>query len=610
MRRREVILYVLLLGACLVVSVAAGFTTLGAQLDNDVYDFLFRIRPEEPWQPDAVILGVDELSLNPGGARHMRRILAEGLELLAASPPKALIIDLLLVEPADPADDARLQAALARIPNLVLATDITRHGWEAPLPEFSQSATAIAHVHADPDPYDNVLRQIPLEKSSGRRRYFALALEAYRLAKPVRQITETPEALHLDGLRLPAPRDASRPMRIWYLRSGSIPEVTFHELRTKPGAAAGLHNKVAFVGVTAQSLAQDRHMTPYSFGQTMPGVEIHANAYETLRRGVFLEDAAGLTIVVVCLLLTAVSGLIFWRMAGWLPYTLGASMLAGTHLAPYIAFRNGVVFPYAGPIAAAWLSIAAAASFQHFIVRRRLRRAQAEKDRYQQAIHFVAHEMRTPLSAIQGSSEIMGRYKLTEEKRAQMTQMIHSESKRLARMIQTFLDVERLSEGQMELARQPFAAAELADTCLERVRPLAERKRIRLLRETVEEVTIIGDRELMEYALYNLLTNAVKYSNPDTEVRLRGQMENGNLRLAVQDQGIGMDEKELKNIFQKFYRTQKAESSGEAGTGIGLSIVEQIVARHGGKMEVASQPGAGSCFTMVVPAQRPATEEG
>ena len=70
------------------------------------------------------------------------------------------------------------------------------------------------------------------------------------------------------------------------------------------------------------------------------------------------------------------------------------------------------------------------------------------------------------------------------------------------------------------------------------------------------------------------------------------------------------NEKELKSIFQKFYRTQKAESSGEVGTGIGLSIVEQIVAHHGGKMEVSSQPGVGSCFTMVVPAQRPAPEEG
>ena len=70
--------------------------------------------------------------------------------------------------------------------------------------------------------------------------------------------------------------------------------------------------------------------------------------------------------------------------------------------------------------------------------------------------------------------------------------------------------------------------------------------------------------------------------------------------MSVRDQGIGMDAKEIKSIFKKFYRTQRAEQSGEAGTGIGLSIVEQIVTHHGGRMEVTSEPGKGSCFTMVL----------
>ena len=72
--------------------------------------------------------------------------------------------------------------------------------------------------------------------------------------------------------------------------------------------------------------------------------------------------------------------------------------------------------------------------------------------------------------------------------------------------------------------------------------------------------------------------------------------------LPQEDQGIGMDQKEVKQIFQKFYRTKKAEESGEAGTGIGLSIVQQIVEQHGGRIDVTSQPGQGSCFTLVMPA--------
>jgi signal transduction histidine kinase len=110
----------------------------------------------------------------------------------------------------------------------------------------------------------------------------------------------------------------------------------------------------------------------------------------------------------------------------------------------------------------------------------------------------------------------------------------------------------------------------------------------------------------MEYACYNLLTNAVKYSPQRTEVTVTASGERGHVRIAVADQGIGMDQKEVKQIFHKFYRTRKAEESGEAGTGIGLSIVQQIVEQHGGQIAVTSQPGEGSCFTLVLPAAIPA----
>jgi signal transduction histidine kinase len=139
---------------------------------------------------------------------------------------------------------------------------------------------------------------------------------------------------------------------------------------------------------------------------------------------------------------------------------------------------------------------------------------------------------------------------------------------------------------------------------------VAERKRIAIsVAPALEELQFNGDRELIEYACYNLLTNAVKYSPQRTEVAVAASQDRGFVRIAVRDQGIGMDQKEVKQIFQKFYRTKKAEESGEAGTGIGLSIVQQIVEQHGGQIEVASQPGAGSCFTLVLPAAVPAVAE-
>ena len=181
--------------------------------------------------------------------------------------------------------------------------------------------------------------------------------------------------------------------------------------------------------------------------------------------------------------------------------------------------------------------------------------------------------------------------------------MINQESKRLARMIQTFLDVERLSDGQMELKREPFEIRELVDACISTRTPAGRAQEHSHRRPKALDGKLEGDRELMEYAVYNLLTNAVKYSPPDTQITVACRLECRPAAPFGSDQGIGMDAKELRQIFQKFYRTKRAEASGEAGTGIGLSIVEQIVHHHGGKMEVTSQPGQGSCFTVVFAAR-------
>jgi two-component system sensor histidine kinase SenX3 len=182
-----------------------------------------------------------------------------------------------------------------------------------------------------------------------------------------------------------------------------------------------------------------------------------------------------------------------------------------------------------------------------------------------------------------------------------MAELINSESKRLARMIETFLSVERLSAGEMELKTGLFETTELLEGCIERARPLAERKQISFRPGPLADAAIAGDRELMEYAVYNLLTNAIKYSPAGTEVTISAETAGSWLRISVRDQGIGMDRHEVKKVFQKFYRTERAVASGEKGVGIGLSIVEQIVTHHGGRVEVVSAPGEGSCFTLVLP---------
>ena len=138
--------------------------------------------------------------------------------------------------------------------------------------------------------------------------------------------------------------------------------------------------------------------------------------------------------------------------------------------------------------------------------------------------------------------------------------------------------------------------------CVDRVRPLAERKQIRIHMDPPEHERLAGDRELMEYAFYNLLTNAVKYSPQQTEVTSRRNAAERAYPHFGTGSGYRHGPERSPEDLSKVLSHQKAEESGEVGTGIGLSIVEQIVKQHGGTIEVKSRPGEGSCFTLVLPA--------
>ncbi len=589
------------------LATAAGW--LGPQIDNYAYDWMFRHHETRSTNPQSIVLAFDERTLSEiGGMPQLRPALAEALDRIAPARPAVVAIDLILADQGEAAADAKLEAALARLPHVVLACELVEEGrrWEDPLARFRAHAAALGHVHGDPGPLDGVSRMVPLAKAAGRERRWALALEAFRVSRGAPWVLETPGDLEIAGVRVPARAADSRAMRIRYLSpnpDGSFPlvRISLADLRRNPALAARFHGKVVFAGVTAQSAMRDRMLTPYSEGSYMPGIEIHANIFETLARGNFLAPAGNLATAAASLALAVAAVLAFAFRGGWRAYLLAALVLAAAHVLPYVMFGHNIVFPFVAPVSAAWLAALGGGAFQFVAVRRALGRSEAETARYQQAMHFVTHEMRTPLTAIQGSSELIGRYNLSDEKRKQMAELINSESKRLARMIETFLSVERLSAGQMQLKSDVFEARGVIAACVERARPLAERKQIRLVEGPLAEAAVAGDRELMEYAVYNLLTNAVKYSPAATEVTASAEATDGRLRISVRDQGIGMDPHELKKIFQKFYRTERAVASGEKGIGIGLSIVEQIVTHHGGRIEVSSAPGRGSCFTLVLP---------
>ena len=597
----QVAKYTGVLAICFVLGIAAGFTSLAVGVDARAYNLLLS-GLGDTWTPQSVVVAIDGATLDAGhGMRNIRTILAQTLDELAPAQPKAVALDVTLHDQVDPAEDARLEASLRATRNLILPCELAGARWEDPAPRFRTLGT-LGHVHTEGDRIDGISRRIMLEQVADGQRRWALSIEALRVTLGADNPEESPEDVTVGNILIPAPRKDGRSLFIRYLQPGTIPTISASDI---PRHREELRGKTVFLGVTALSAANDRLVSPY--GVNFPGVEMHAQAFETMAHGRFLVPASNTISLLVCAAFGIAAGLIFWLLAGWRAYVLIVPMLVVAHYyLPVQFFARGIVLPYVAPVAVAWLTSIGAATYRHFMVRGQLRKSESEKSRYQQAIHWAAHEMRTPLTAIQGSSELMTRYALPDAKRSELSLMINSESKRLARIISTFLDVERLAEGQMELKQEPLAVAELVSTCIARSMPLAERKHIGIFLDSAVEGTLLGDRELLEYALYNLLTNAVKYSPPDTEIHVYCELRGSELRLAVQDQGIGMDAKEIKSIFQKFYRTKRAEAMGETGTGIGLSIVEQIVFQHGGRIEVTSTPGKGSCFTMIMKAHRSA----
>ncbi|HXA50855.1 MAG TPA: CHASE2 domain-containing protein [Candidatus Acidoferrum sp.] len=615
----------LLSGAYLIALLFSWF--FGTGLDDYTYDLMFNAYRAPAWQPEVVVLAIDEPTLQGyGGFRNIRTPLAEGLRIVARAKPKVVAVDVILADSSDPAHDRPLAEALRATPNLVLSSELVDEDrvWEDPRPEFAGTAQ-LGHVHAQPDK-DGITRSIlleqrvaagvPIQNPRDLHRW-AFALEAYRLGRKV-PIVENPvlsgglakKTLLVGDTAIPVQLrydkvggDPKRLMRVRYFPPGmTVPRVSLKRLIDDPSLASRLTGKAVFIGLTAQNIdIRDRLFTPLS---NTPGIEINAAAYETIARASFITDLGFHWVIPISMALMVAIGLAFRYLPGWWAYGAGGGLLMVAMVIPYVFFTHQRVFPFSVSALVAWLGTLTAASYYHLVVRRNLRIEQSSRERYQQAMHFVTHEMRTPLSAIQGSSELISRYAMTEDKRKQIAELINSESKRLARMVEIFLNVERLSAGQMGLKQEPIQVKEMMEVCMTRVRPLADRKHIAAsLREVPDDILLSGDRELMEYACYNLLTNAIKYSPQRTEVTVSVWKDDARIRIAVQDQGIGMDQKEVKQIFQKFYRTKKAEESGEAGTGIGLSIVHQIVEQHGGRIEVTSQPGAGSCFTLVMPAR-------
>ena len=215
----------------------------------------------------------------------------------------------------------------------------------------------------------------------------------------------------------------------------------------------------------------------------------------------------------------------------------------------------------------------------------------------------VSHELKTPVGALSLLAEAVQAASDDPEAVRRFAARMQQESTRLTSLVQDLIDLSRvqIDAPLAASASQVQIAAVVADA-LDRSRETAAAKRITLAADVDEEVTVRGDRSQLSAALGNLVENAVNYSPEETRVAVTVKLVGRTVEISVTDQGIGIPERDLERIFERFYRVDPARSRATGGTGLGLAIVKHIAATHGGEVSVWSVEGNGSTFTLKLPA--------
>ena len=217
----------------------------------------------------------------------------------------------------------------------------------------------------------------------------------------------------------------------------------------------------------------------------------------------------------------------------------------------------------------------------------------------------VSHELRTPLTAIRGYAETLLDGALEDQaNNRKFLEIILSHAIRLNSIAADLLVISELdSNASSPLPIERVSVMEVIDSAIHSVQNGAALRGIRLTRESCADCSVAGYRFRLEQAIVNLLDNAVKFNRPDGEITIECGYTNGNhVRVSIADTGIGIPSEDLKRIFDRFYRVDKARSRSTGGTGLGLPIVKEVIERMGGTITVESQLGRGSKFTIVLQA--------
>lgn len=213
----------------------------------------------------------------------------------------------------------------------------------------------------------------------------------------------------------------------------------------------------------------------------------------------------------------------------------------------------------------------------------------------------ASHELRTPLTVLKGETELALRRPRSADDYRRVLESSLEEIDRMSRIVDELLFLSRADLGEIKMESRPVRLDQLFDDLKRQAEVLGHEQSVQIVTGMIEPATVAGDDMRLRELVLNLLDNAIKYSPPGGRVEMSVVTQDGTARLSVSDQGIGVSLEEQAHIFDRFYRTDAARAHTKKGTGLGLAICQWIVDAHHGTIEVHSEPGKGSTFTVILP---------
>ncbi len=611
--------------------------------------------------PYITIVGITEDDLQDGWPITDRN-LAAVLERLLEHEPAAIGVDLYrdMPVPADSSAFDGLNDVITRHPNVLMVAKMGAAGkFEIPPPScLSDRPDQVGFNDLLIDTgIDNVIRRAILFMDDGSNHYFSLSFQLASRYLALHEIyprtgDATPSNLRFGNAEIPPVQpdtgayvrtDAGGYQILMDFRGPvSYPVLTLHDVLNPDVDLSAIRGKAVVIGTVADSL-KDHAMTPVKYRHW--GVELHAAVANQLIRialgedvpmRVWTERAETIWLVLWCLIGAAIG--FICRRPWWLLLLLGvtSACLVG---ATAIAFSLQTWVPVAAPAIALWAAaVAVHVLYSYEKLRamfRQLRVVNAELEQTNRTLEskvqertreldeknvqltdlnrekneflgMAAHDLRSPLSAIQGFADtIFEDYDdYTKDQIIRFAGIISRSTNRMFAMINNLLDVNAIETGNMNysMVRIEFRNAVL--DVVDRHRPRAEEKDIRLLFDVPEQkIDITADHNALEQILDNLISNALKYSPATSTVTVIVTVsENGAYgRCDICDQGPGLSAEDQDMLFQKFSRLSPKPTGGEQSVGLGLFIVRKLVDSMEGSISCKSAVGSGSTFTVTFP---------